>query len=112
MTDQLTLEGKVEDPAVKISDRQRFALDVITELGPIPNDELGAHMHERRGKHPADQRCQWCAQEGKGIGGELRKKKLVKQRRAEGWVVVGAAASTRETGSGYDPATAAFPEGF
>jgi hypothetical protein len=110
--EQLTLDGKTEDPAVKLTERQRFALNLIGQLGPAPSDELGAHMHARRGKHGADQRCEWCAREGKGIGAELLAKNLVKQRRGEGWVLVGAIASARESTSGYDPATAAFPEGF
>lgn len=110
MTDQLTIAGATEDPSVKVTERQRFALELIGELGPIPSDELGAHMHERRGKHPADQRCEWCGTEGKGIGGELRKKGLVKHRREEGWYVPGAPERTKpRADSSYDPERAEIP---
>lgn len=105
MTEQLTLDGK---PAVKLTERQQYALDIITDLGPVPSDELGAHMHERRGKHTSDLRCRYCGDEGKDIAKELRKKKLVRMRRGEGWYVVGA----RPKVEGYDPSTAPLPEGF
>lgn len=109
MTDQLTIAGQTEDPTVKLTARQRFALDLIGELGPIPSDELGAHMHERRGKHGLEARCTYCGQEGKGVGGELRKKKLVKQRREEGWVLLSAPRTTSAREGSYDPATAEIP---
>lgn len=107
MTDQLTLTGETEGPAISLTARQRYALETIEKLGPIPSDELGAWMHERRGKHDAGVRCQWCGDDGKGIGKELRRKGLVKQRRGEGWVRVGKPAQARE--GEYDPSTSVIP---
>lgn len=109
MTDQLSIDGKVEDPAVKLTERQRFALDLISDLGPIPDDELGAHMHERKGRHSAEVRCTFCGSDGRSIGKELRRKGLVKQRRSEGWYVPGRKSQRAPEGSGYNPATEPIP---
>jgi hypothetical protein len=116
VTEQLTLAGTPE-PTPTLTGRQLFALDLIRELGPIPSDELGAHMHERRGKHSTDIRCSWCAQEGESVGKELRRKQTlgIKHRRGEGWIVALREKSKGRgglEGDGYDPATAPFPEGF
>lgn len=111
MTEQLTLAGTPE-PTLKLTDRQRFALELIRELGPVPSDELGAHMHERRGKHSTDIRCSWCTQEGESVGKELRRKRTlgVKHRRGEGWVVAFRGKSRGRAGvDGYDPSTAEIP---
>jgi hypothetical protein len=115
VTEQLTLAG-TPDPTPTLTERQQFALDLIRELGPIPSDELGAHMHERKTWHNRDIRCAWCRGAGEGVGKELRRKRTlgVKHRRGEGWVV---ALRERPKGQGvvegsYDPATAPFPEGF
>lgn len=109
---QLTLDGQIEAPAVKLTGRQRFALEVIDRLGPVASDELGAHLHERRARHGVDERCRWCGQEGNAAGRELRTKGFVKLRRSEGWVLAGVAAKAKQASSEYDPATAAWPEGF
>jgi len=79
------------DRAATLTERQAFALDVITRLGPLSSEELGARLHawraERGGRgHGSDERCQWCPSEGASAGRMLAGKGLVKRRRGEGWV--------------------------
>jgi hypothetical protein len=51
----------------KLTDRQAFLLERVrlSEDG-LAADEAGALLHERRGKHDAGVRCEWCSTEGKG----------------------------------------------
>ena len=112
MTGQLSLDPS--SPPVKLTDRQQHALTLITEHGPIPSAELGAHMHARRGRHDATTSCTWCAEEGKTVARELRRKELVRYRRNTGWYAVGTTGKPRrerET-SGYNPATTPWPDGY
>lgn len=106
---QLTITGEFEEPAVRLTDRQEFARAAIERLGPIAADELGALLHERRGRHGAEERCRWCCQEGKTAGRELRAKGLVTLRRGEGWVLRGAQTAAGARDGAYDPATAEIP---
>lgn len=77
------------DPLAGLTERQRFALETIGRLGPIPNDELGAWLCSRRPRgHPPDQRCDWCTTTGRQAGEALRRAGLARRRQA-GWVVVG-----------------------
>lgn len=79
--EQLTLTGEAHETI--LTERQQFALDLIEHAdGGLASDELGAAMHERRGKHDRGVRCQWCQQEGQGVAGELRRKGLVVHRRS------------------------------
>lgn len=80
------------EPDVKLTERQRHALEIIGRYQPIPSDELGAHLHqERAGRglkgHPAEQRCEWCGTEGAQMGAALRKRGLVTRKRDAGWVL-------------------------
>lgn len=97
-------------PETRLTPRQRYALEIIARFQPVPSDELGAHMCQRRGKHTADVRCEWDAPNGREVGGALRKKGLVQLRRDQGWVLAGytPAANT----DAYDPATSEWPAGF
>lgn len=80
MTTQLTLTG--EERVLELTERQQFALEQIeTADGGLASDELGALMHQRRGKHSDDFRCTWCHDEGASVAKELRRKKLVVYRR-------------------------------
>lgn len=94
--------------------RQRLALEYVAAHQPVPADELGAVLHEDRAVrggqgHGRSERCEWCASEGRQMGAALRTRGLVKLRRQAGWVLPDF--SPRRS-SGYDPASAAFPEGF
>lgn len=84
MTEQLTLLG--DDRIVELTERQEFALRAIEKAdGGLAADELGAALHERRGKHDRGLRCEWCQSEGQGVAGELRRKGLVVRRRSGCW---------------------------
>lgn len=79
MSEQLTL---VDVPAAPtLTSRQQRALDLITRSGHqgLESDELGAHFH----RHPADQRCRFCATTGRELGRRLRADGLVQQRRRQ-----------------------------
>lgn len=95
MTDQLELLSDTPvDPTVRLTARQRLALEYIGHHQPVASDELGAFLHEDRrargGKgHGADERCDYCQQEGAQMGAALRLKGLVKRKRGVGWVVSG-----------------------
>lgn len=49
-----------------LTDRQRWIYGLIVAAGEegITSDELGAHMHERWGKHSAGERCEFCSRDG------------------------------------------------
>lgn len=114
---QLELDGTptLAPPEVRVSPRQRLALDYLRHHAPVPSDELGALLHEdRRARglngHSADERCRFCADEGKQMGGALRAKGLVRYRRGEGggWYLADRTAPTPQVEEQEDP----FPEGF
>lgn len=108
---QLTLDGTTP---VKLTARQQHALTLIEQHGPIASTELGAHMHARRGKHAANLHCEWCADEGRTVARELRRKGLVRMRRNTGWYALstGGKRQRERESSGYNPGTAPFPDGF
>lgn len=97
MTDQLAL---LEIPvALKLTVRQQAVLDAVTRAHPdsLESSEAGAVLHEMREgrwRHSRDDRCRWCAQEGKSVLEALRTKGLVSYRRRKGledggWVLAG-----------------------
>ena len=88
MTGQLELlPGVPVEPAIKLTERQRFALEAIGRLQPISSDELGALLCERRGKHTADERCDWDGSNGRQCAASLRAKGLVVRKRTVGWTL-------------------------
>lgn len=106
----------IPKPAKPLTGRQQLALDHITANQPVPSDEVGAILHEdRRARggrgHSRDERCKWCADEGKTMGASLRSHGLIVRRRGAGWTLPDYRIGDRPA-SGYDPATAPFPEGF
>lgn len=112
MTEQLTLIDA--PPAPKLTDRQQFALQFVTanRTDGVTADEVGAAWCEQKGKHSADDRCQFDGQSGTEVLKALRTKGLVKYRRRtrllEGaWLAVGAS-EPRTVEVPYD----VFPEGF
>jgi hypothetical protein len=118
--EQLNLAGGARTivDGVELTARQQIALELIRRAGPVPDDELGAVLHEERAArggrgHPADHRCSWCGEEGKSMGDTLRGKGLVRFRRGLGWVAADSAPAGRK--SAARPAGAdfgEFPEGF
>ncbi len=86
---QLAIDGS-EKRLNGLTPRQQHALDTIERMQPIASDELGAELCAWRGKHPSDQRCQWCAKNGREVGAALRRKGFVRfRRRSDGWTLTG-----------------------
>jgi hypothetical protein len=77
VSDQLALVGPATPPDLKLTARQRFALEFIAHR-PVSSEELGAALHEYRGAHPAQRPCRWCEAEGAGMGARLRQDGLVR----------------------------------
>jgi hypothetical protein len=88
MSDQLALVGPATPPDLKLTRRQRFALEFIARR-PVSSEELGAALHEFRmlegGRgHRAEGRCDWCQPEGASMGNRLRELGLVRFTRKLG----------------------------
>lgn len=116
---QLELAGDVAlaPPDVKLTARQRIALEHIAAGQPVESDELGAFLHQDRmargGRgHSVEERCDWCGREGRQMGDSLRRAGLVTFRRGAGWVLVDYRPAEASAGGDYDLATAPFPEGY
>lgn len=73
MTDQLTLVdvgSAVPDRGPKPpSERQQRALDYVFAHDGVTADEVGAwlHTHNERRPHGVDERCDFCARDGRGV---------------------------------------------
>lgn len=103
MSEQLQLlDGPVTPPDVKLTARQRKALDTIAAHQPIRSDELGAYLHP----HGPDKRCDWCTPSGREVGEALKRKGLVEYEREAGWKLA------RNTDSNEGASFGAFPPGF
>lgn len=88
-------------PVVKLTERQELALAIVERAHEdgVHTEEVGAELCARRGKHSADDLCQWCGSNGKAVLEELQAKGLVQYRRANrarnipgAWLVVSLAA--------------------
>lgn len=102
MPDQLALVGPATPPGLRLTPRQRFALEFIAHR-PVSSEELGAALHEwtlREGKgrgHLATSRCDFCSSTGAEMGNRLRQDGLVRFARSLGvWYLV-------ERGKPYEP---------
>lgn len=93
---QLTLDGTgtPTPPDVRLTVRQRWALEIISEKEPIPSELLGAYLHELRAVegtgngHAHEDVCRFCRQEGEGMGRRLRDLGLVRySRKRGGWAL-------------------------
>lgn len=94
MNDQLALVGPATPPCLKLTPRQRFALEFISRR-PVSSEELGAALHEwtmREGKgrgHIAQMRCDFCQTTGAEMGNRLRREGLMRFARNLGvWYLV------------------------
>lgn len=81
MTDQQ--QALFAEP-VKLTARQQAAVDYLAAHDGVPADEIGAALHERRGKHDAGDRCGFCATEGRSVLKSKAVRPLVTYRRHEG----------------------------
>lgn len=116
---QLDLLGATPTPPdLRLTHRQRIALEYIGHHAPVSSDELGAFLHEDRrargGKgHSSDTRCDWCHDEGRHMGAALRAKSLVRHRNGEGggWHLTGQASAAPSPTSQLGPDDE-WPDGF
>lgn len=91
-----------------LTERQRFALNLVRRTaGGVTDEEIGAHLHARRGRHISTDVCRWCSDEGRGVLEALRKRGLVTRRRTGVWQ-----AHHDQARDGTDPSSAEFPAGF
>lgn len=89
MTEQLSLTGDsvvTADDGQRLGAAQQAVLEELQEFGRLDDDEAGAIVHEHRGKHGRDERCQWCTQDGRAVLASLRGHGLAKEKRGNGWV--------------------------
>ncbi len=77
MTDQLEL---VPTPPT-LTPRQQAALDYIASHDGVPAAEIGAHLHNLRGRHTTDGRCEWCQAEGLDVVRSKALRQLVTYRK-------------------------------
>jgi hypothetical protein len=85
VSEQLSITG---DLAIipRLGPAQLEVLVALRELGRLDDDEAGAIIHERRGKHTRDVRCTYCSQDGKHVLASLRGHGLAKRKRGDGWI--------------------------
>jgi hypothetical protein len=99
---QDTLFGEAPTPSRNddgLGVAQQAVLAALEEHGDLTDDEAGSILHERRGKHSAETRCEWCARDGRQVLVSLGKRGKVTHRRTGEWTPPGPRA--RRT----DPAT-------
>ena len=83
----MTFLASLHDPLLYAT--PAFALFMALELMSLrllDDDEAGAIVHERRGKHGRDERCTYCAGDGRHVLASLRTHGLAKRKRGDGWV--------------------------
>lgn len=95
-------------PVRPLTERQQTVLDLVTEAGidGIRATQVGLALHVAAGKHPPDDPCQWCGEDGKSVLRALQKRRLVVRRRTGRWTVPKpkAVSAAKDTG--------ALPAGF
>jgi hypothetical protein len=68
----LNIHGDVDAPKQpKLGLNQQRVLKALEHFGTLWTDEAGALIHALRGKHSADDRCQFCAIDGRTVLGSL-----------------------------------------
>lgn len=85
MTDQIALiDLPLEEKP--LTDRQQLAFDYIRAHDGLTADEVGAflHAHKEKRPHGVDQRCDFCARDGRGVLTSKAVAPLVTYRRAPG----------------------------
>lgn len=90
MTQLDLLTGKPAAAAEKpLTQRQQQVLELVIAAGRdgVLASDVGAMLHERRGRHPADLFCGFCSDDGKDALRALQRRKLVVRRRTGRWTV-------------------------
>ena len=117
MTDQLSLDGTgtPTPPELRLTTRQRYALEIVSEREPISSERLGAYLHELRALeekgsgHDHESVCRFCRQEGRSMGDRLREFGLVAySTKYHGWRLA-TSKLRRFANADYDPATSEIP---
>jgi hypothetical protein len=92
MTEQLAIDGAVRtaDSAVRtakpLRPRQQLAFDYVRERDGVTADEVGAYLHANKDRrpHPVDERCDWCARDGRSVLTSVAVRPLVTYRNDRG----------------------------
>jgi len=87
-----------------LTDRQHWIYGLIIAAGNegLTGDELGALMHEQHGKHPAGERCAFCAQDGLRALREAAIAERCMKRGRYSWVALDAPTEPRPPSSQLD----------
>lgn len=88
MSEQLALAGvdtPQPSPVRPLKPRQQLAWEYVRERDGVTADEVGAwlHAHKDRRPHGVDERCEWCARDGRSVLQSKALKPLVTYRRDE-----------------------------
>lgn len=84
MNEQINLLGAPDAPEdLELGVVQREVMRFLRRIGTITADEAGAVAHAHSGKHQIDERCAFCAIDGKPILVSLLRRGRV-ERGAEG----------------------------
>ena len=107
MSVQPTLFGDAPAPPPELHPRQQLVLDTLRAAGHdgLHADEVGAAIHEYRGRHDRGTRCDYCAREGGQVLKRLRELGHVRRDRHGNWYAL----DLPEREGAYDPATAEIP---
>ena len=77
---------KTEPAMPSLTVKQQLAFDYVRAHDSVYADEVGAWLHAHRDKHPhsVDERCEWCARDGRAVLTSRALHKIVKYRRERG----------------------------
>jgi hypothetical protein len=89
VADQLALTSETDFSHVRtkpLTDRQQLAFDYVRGRDGVSADEVGAFLHAHRDRRPhgVDERCDWCARDGRSVLTSKALKPLVTYRNEGG----------------------------
>jgi len=94
VTEQLAIDtglgnqtsGSESQTAKPLTDRQQLAFDFVRGRDGVTADEVGAFLHAHRDRRPhgVDDRCDWCARDGRSVLTSKTLRPLVTYRQAHG----------------------------
>lgn len=111
MTDQTTLFGDDRPDDLTLGSTQRAVVRAMRALdGPMNRAEIGAVVHDARGKHPIDETCEFCGVDADPVARSLVTRGIAEPVPDGGYRIrrVYTAARTDDTEGGAD----VFPPGF